>query len=986
MTAPSMPANPATAAVPANAASSGTTNASGVQAAAGAWRRLYRLLADGPAVPRLLALGLSGLVLQLAVAMLVDQHWAMTGQLDWPALLGWPALVGAAVLACLPRQLGMPWPVVLAGLSLLGLSSQLPGLVPVVMGSFVVMAGLLLPFWSTRLQPPLVGVAWAGGLALMLLAASQLAAWALAALLDERGARSLLTLGFSLLCAAPGWLVARLVAQHPLRLARRLMVLRTLLWRVGLGSALWALVASQVDPAARLAWRLLAGSRTEAWAGPLAWAGTGLLALAGLLVVWRVPVWLARAQLRGRIAARAATDACVIGGLGGAMLALLWVAITWLDAPLGASRLGQMWDAPLASSQGLHLFAAALLALAVHVGLRLALGAPLQGMGRRLWICLPPDGSDEHASLPDETLHRAAVLAAGWQLGPVTLIAPRHAAAAFSGAHGVLAQEAGVADGLFTPPQAGDSWQREGPTGSHWTALPVREHHLAARPAAAWAEVAGWVPADADVCVITAAASSTAGQAVHQLCAALPPARSEVWQSSPPPAATPPMGQTPPRRMLPFAGLRCSHVAARQRVAVRLWVASRVVLGRGAARERRRFLLLHADQDAAFAALLMQALLGRRDHRGLRVQAAALAYDGSAQGPALAAARSAAFSRMLLGDGALWSLLMADAVGLARRDAFTQLFGDANHPQPATGLLPRLAAQLAWWSTSRLAQARPLDVLVLESGLPDAAQRAGLPRRSGAGRLVSLWPCELADDAPPFHEPGAGQVRLRLPPRSAWTDRSAGTLADLLLDPQARLPDADATSATVAPAPPPPAPAAPQSEPAAEDSPDRVALRLCIAHHPAPPLAWEALTRSINQLWELVVQQAQQADALPLRIVGFTPGEDGPLSALDAAGAVLVVHTDGADTDGLLQTLRLLNDHPALRSDDPPPRLLVWRGHLNPNLEPALLALGWEPLVQHGADAAVARTPTDADQRLMRGLAAALARQRRLNLAPDAPA
>lgn len=753
-------------------------------------RRLYRLLADGPAVPRLLALGASSLVLLLVIELTTG-----TAQ-PWESLLPGPALVAALVLLCLPRQVGMPWPLVLGGLALMLAGSLVAGLATALPVAFIVLAGLLAPFWSGRERAPLVGVAWAAGLVLLLLTASALLRWAGLALLEDRSAlnMSLFVLCTGLLCAAPGWALAEAARRRPGRIARRVMVARSLLWRIGLGTALWVVAASQADPVARALWRLLAGSRIEAWAGPLAWIGSALFTAAGLVVVWRVPVWLARAQLRGKVAARAATDACVTGGIGGLLMGLVWQSLGASNASVGSGS--GLWNAPTGNSDDLHLSLAVLLSLLVHVLVRLLLGAPLRGQARPLWICLPPAAAatstpmSAPTSARDETLRRAGLLAAAWRLGPVTLVASRDDAPGLSGAHGVLAQEAGVGEGLFLPLQAGDGWLRDLPDAAQWSALPVREHYLAPGLASGWAEVVARLPADAEVCVITAAASSRMGDPVHALCAALPAARSAVWQSTPPPTA-PAAGHGTPRLALPFAGLPCSHTAAAPGSEALAWVQDRVGRSRDAARGRRRILLLHADHDAAFAGLLVQALRGRRDGRGQRVQASALGYAASATGPALAAARSTGFSHALLGDGELWGLLMADAVGLARRRAEARVQGSASASAsplgrvvdillPGAWLLGWLGARLTWWTTALLAQARPLEVLVLESGLADAAQRAGLPRQSGAARMVSLCPCELPADAPAFYATPADH-RLTLPPRSAWTDRLASTLAEDLL-------------------------------------------------------------------------------------------------------------------------------------------------------------------------------------------------------------
>ncbi len=71
-----------------------------------------------------------------------------------------------------------------------------------------------------------------------------------------------------------------------------------------------------------------------------------------------------------------------------------------------------------------------------------------------------------------------------------------------------------------------------------------------------------------------------------------------------------PTGQT-----LPLAGLDASQVMTGDARATRAWVDARVQRGRAGTRERRRFLLVHADADAAFAGLFtrppMAGALGR---------------------------------------------------------------------------------------------------------------------------------------------------------------------------------------------------------------------------------------------------------------------------------------------------------------------------------------------------------------------------------------
>lgn len=723
---------------------------------------LYRLLVHGVAVPRLLAAG-AGASAWLAVM------WA----LGWPqsdplhTLVGLAAGAGLA-LACLPRQLGMPWLMVLAGLAMMGWAQAAVGLLPAVLFIFVMVGGLLAPQFASQGRAPVVRLAWALLSAVLLFAAIALLKWAVQPITRANGGRELSVypvLVFCLLSGLPGWWLSWLERRHPLRPARWMALANALTWRAGVGLALYVFLTGRVDGLARALWRPLQGTPLEAWAAPLAWGLAVPALLAVGLVVWWVPVWLARAQLRGWLSSRAVGDALATGGVGGLWLTVLWTAD--LISRSSGLRLRETLDRPFDTNEFSTGIVALLASLAVNLLVRLALGRPVDAEQRALWVMLPREPGP--AGLPAVLARRARLLATTWRLGPVTLVAPAADARRLAGAHLVTAQEAGVADALYSAPHLGDEWQRQLPGPGAWRALPVRCRFLSAAAAADWAEAARWVPPQADVVVlldegrVTAMATTqptdpaphAALAPAQALCRHLPAERSRVWTTEPAIAAA--------------ASARLPHHTTPngERKAEEPWVTRLADRARGQAAARRRVLLLHGERDTGFAGQILEALRAGRDAQGLPVLAGALPYP-DAEGSAVATRGNLTrgFISAVLRDGVLWDLLMADAVGQARRSAAG--------PWSLGRWLATLGLELA-------SDSRQLDVLVLETGLPDGPARALMPTRSGADRLVALWPAELPPEAPPFYPGDQYHHRLPLPPRSAWHARTAASVAEAVL-------------------------------------------------------------------------------------------------------------------------------------------------------------------------------------------------------------
>lgn len=778
---------------------------------------LYRLLVHGVAVPRLLAAG-AGASAWLAVM------WA----LGWPqsdplhTLVGLAAGAGLA-LACLPRQLGMPWLMVMAGLAMMGWAQAAVGLLPAVLFIFVMVGGLLAPQFASQGRAPVVRLAWALLSAVLLFAAIALLKWAVEPISRGTGGRELSVypvLLFCLLSGLPGWWLSWLERRHPLRPARWMALANALTWRAGVGLALYVFLTGRVDGLARALWRPMQGTPLEAWAAPLAW-GLAVPALLGVgLVVWWVPVWLARAQLRGWLSSRAVGDALATGGVGGLWLTVLWTAD--LISRSSGLRLRETLDRPFDTHEFSTGVVALMASLAVNLLVRLALGRPVDAEQRALWVMLPREPGP--AGLPAVLARRARLLATTWRLGPVTLVAPAADARTLTGAHLVTAQEAGVADALYSAPHLGDEWQRQLPGPRAWRALPVRCRFLNAPAAADWAEAARWVPPQADVVVLLDEGRATAmattrptDPAPHAvlapaqaLCRHLPAERSRVWATEAEIAAA--------------ASARLPHHTTPngERKAEELWVTRLADRARGQAAARRRVLLLHGERDTGFAGQILEALRAGRDAQGLPVLAGALPYR-DAEGSAVATRGNLTrgFISAVLRDGVLWDLLMADAVGQARRSA---------------GGRWSLGRWLATLGLELASDSRQLDVLVLETGLPDGPARALMPTRSGADRLVALWPAELPPEAPPFYPGDQYHHRLPLPPRSAWHARTAASVAEAVLRGEALPPFGAAPAPRRPPEPDAPPPARPQ-----DASPEvlRAGARLATPEHPAEMPAGE---------------------------------------------------------------------------------------------------------------------------------------------------
>eukprot|EP01035_Chromulina_nebulosa_P050986 gene50986-69364_t len=168
----------------------------------------------------------------------------------------------------------MPWPLVAVGLALMWGAQEAVGMLPAVLAIFLLAGGLLAPHLSAHARPPLVSLAWAVVSAAMLFAAMALLQWVAyrpdqllkGGLSTTSALSTYLVLAYGLLSGLPGWCLSWAEQRFPLRPARWMAATRSLVWRAGMGLALYVVITSQVDGVARGAWRLLQGSTLETWA------------------------------------------------------------------------------------------------------------------------------------------------------------------------------------------------------------------------------------------------------------------------------------------------------------------------------------------------------------------------------------------------------------------------------------------------------------------------------------------------------------------------------------------------------------------------------------------------------------------------------------------------------------------------------------------------------------------------------------------------
>jgi hypothetical protein len=405
-------------------------------------------------------------------------------------------------------------------------------------------------------------------------------------------ARVLLT-GFGAFAVA--WMLTRLEQRRGLRRAALLGALRDALWRLfGMIAAAMAALAA-ADRIERAAFEASFDTPLEGLAFP---AGilVGVLVLIALAIgVWSLPRIAAKGMSEGAIVP-AAADALWFGALMCAVAVVFDFRAMSVTGTFSEALGRNCWLA-VAS---VFAFAAA------RLGVSSAVNTDIQA----LWIIVLGDARSSR-----ELRRHAAVLAARWTNGPVSIVAAPDLAPSWSGAHLRLAQLRGEVEALFPQrPIHFADWVDTLPPPARWQALPIRELYVVA---AFWPELFE-AHLDANALIVAVGETEPDDGVVDRLRTFLPTARTDFHL---------PVIETG-RLVARWPGVKVYPIVGAGDLRIDGWIATN-----GKRRETvtglRLVLIAHAKQDTGFAQALVSKLGGAVDARGRIIRTSTIVVGGS---------------------------------------------------------------------------------------------------------------------------------------------------------------------------------------------------------------------------------------------------------------------------------------------------------------------------------------------------------------------
>lgn len=370
-----------------------------------------------------------------------------------------------------------------------------------------------------------------------------------------------------------------------LRLAARLQVLRDSLWLL-IGLMMCALVAfAAADRVERIVFERAFRTPLEGLAMSAGILAGALLFLALAAVVWLLPSIAARRMSAGLSLPSAAADALWFGALLGALA---------LAFDVRAIAGGSVFSG---SGQNCAMALAATFAYAtVRLRLRFAAAPEVEP----LWILFLGTGKPSRAAR-----RHAAVLAARWANGPVTVVAPPEAALSWAGTHVRLTGLRGRVEAMFPqrPVHLAD-WSGTLPPREAWQTLPIRELYL---DSALWPEL--FAGLESSALVVAMDDSHPKEKVVKDLRALLPTGRTDFHV---PDNVNPGVIDThwPAVEVYPIVGGPDVHIDE--------WI-ERNAKQQESVPGPRLVVIEHTKRDSALANRLTVALRGEADARGRKV-------------------------------------------------------------------------------------------------------------------------------------------------------------------------------------------------------------------------------------------------------------------------------------------------------------------------------------------------------------------------------
>lgn len=399
--------------------------------------------------------------------------------------------------------------------------------------------------------------------------------------------------GFAALAVAS--IMTAIEQRRALRHAALHAAFRDALWRMSgmIAVAIAALAAA--DRIERAAFEASFDTPLEALAfsaGILA----GVLVLIALVIgVWSLPRVASKRMREGAVLPASVSDVLWFGALASAVAIVFDVRAMSVTGAFSDALGRNCW-----------LAGASILAFgAARLGISSAVDSDIQA----LWIIVLGDAKSNR-----RLRRHAAVLAARWTNGPVTIVAAPDLAPSWSGAHLRLAQLRGEVEVLFPQrPIHFADWVDTLPPRARWQALPVRELYV---DAALWPELFQ-AHLDANALIVAVGEKEPDDGVIDRLRAYLPTARTDFHL---------PVIETA-RLAQRWPGVEIYPIVGAGDRSIDYWIATN-----GKVREETaglRFVLIaHAKEDMDFATALVGKLQGAVDSRGKTIRPVAIDIGG----------------------------------------------------------------------------------------------------------------------------------------------------------------------------------------------------------------------------------------------------------------------------------------------------------------------------------------------------------------------
>lgn len=320
-----------------------------------------------------------------------------------------------------------------------------------------------------------------------------------------------------------------------------------------------------------------------------------LLLIAFVIGVWSLPRIGAKRMRKGAILPAAVSDALWFGALTSAAAIVLDIRAMSVTGTFSEALGRNCWIA----AASVFAFAAA----------RLGFSSAVDYDVQALWIIVLGDGTNRRLR------RHAAVLAARWTNGPVTIVAAPDVAPAWSGAHLRLAQMRGEVEALFPQrPIHFADWVDTLPPRTRWQAMPVRELYV---DAALWPELFE-TNLDANALIVAVGEKEPDDGVIDRLRAFLPTARTDFHL---------PVIETA-RLAARWPGVEIYPIVGLGDLRIDNWIDSHEKT-REATAGFRYVLIAHAKEDTDFAKALAGKLQSAVDARGKIVRTSTIVVGGS---------------------------------------------------------------------------------------------------------------------------------------------------------------------------------------------------------------------------------------------------------------------------------------------------------------------------------------------------------------------